>query len=58
MPLEFRCADAGAVCNRRFVADTQDELLAQVAAHLQEEHNVQKISQTLANFAVEIVRTT
>lgn len=58
MPYEFACADAGCVCSAKWTASTPDEIVRQVAEHLQAEHNVHTISATLANFVTAAVRRT
>lgn len=50
MPYEFRCEDAGAACRGRFTAESEDELEREVAAHLEEKHDVQHVTKTLRNY--------
>lgn len=50
MAYELSCADVGAgSCKGAFVGATEDELIAQVAAHLKADHAVHTVSQTLVN---------
>ncbi|MGH8991211.1 MAG: DUF1059 domain-containing protein [Acidimicrobiia bacterium] len=58
MPYEFACADAGCVCAAAWTESTPDAVVAKVAAHLQAEHNVHTISNTLANFVLSAIRRT
>ena len=58
MPYEFACADAGCVCSSKWTASSPDEIVAKVAQHLHDEHHVQTISKTLANFVQSAVRKT
>lgn len=58
MPYEFACADAGCVCSAAWSETTPDAVVGKVAAHLQAEHNVHTISNTLANFVLSAVRRT
>ncbi len=58
MPYEFACADAGCTCAASWSEQTPDALVAKVAEHLQQQHNVKTISNTLANFVKAAVRQT
>jgi predicted small metal-binding protein len=58
MPYEFACADAGCTCTATWSEQSPDAVVAKVAAHLQEKHNVKTISGTLANFVTAAVRRT
>jgi predicted small metal-binding protein len=58
MPYEFACADAGCTCNASWSESSPDAVVAKVAAHLQEKHNVNTISGTLANFVTSAIRKT
>jgi predicted small metal-binding protein len=52
---EFSCADAGAdVCRWKVSGDDEDQMLAQIAEHLQTRHNVQVVSKTLARYALAV----
>ncbi len=55
MSLEFRCADVGVACKNVAVAETADELVAAVAAHAKDKHDV-VLNQTLIDYAVTKVR--
>lgn len=55
MAVEFRCADVGVACNNVARADTADELVAAVAAHAKDKHDVE-LNQTLIAYAVTKVR--
>jgi predicted small metal-binding protein len=57
MPYEFACADAGCTCAAAWSESTPDAVVG-VAAHLQAEHNVHTISNTLANFVTSAIRRT
>ncbi|MBW3591721.1 MAG: DUF1059 domain-containing protein [Actinobacteria bacterium] len=49
--MEVRCADVGAdTCNARFTAETQEELVRQLARHLREAHNVPTPTQTFMTY--------
>jgi predicted small metal-binding protein len=58
MPYEFACADAGCVCAAAWTESSPDAVVAKVAAHLQAEHKVHTISNTLADFVRSAVRKT
>lgn len=54
---EFSCAAAGAdSCGWKASASTEDELVAEVAQHLQDTHDVQVVSRTLAKYAAAVAR--
>ncbi len=55
MALEFRCADVGVACKNVAKADTADQLVAAVAAHVKEKHGV-ALNQTLVDYAITKVR--
>ncbi len=55
MALEFRCADVGLVCGKEVQADSEEELVEQVAAHAREAHGVE-LSATLVDYARTQVR--
>ncbi len=57
MPLEFRCADVGVECGAQTTAQTEDDLLAKVAAHAEDAHGV-KLNETLVDYARSKVRST
>lgn len=56
MAKTFTCVDAGAACRARFEAETDEELLDQIAKHLKEKHNVQHVTKTLANYALKVAK--
>jgi predicted small metal-binding protein len=58
MPYQFACADAGCTCNAAWTESSPDAIVAKVAAHLQEQHNVKTISGTLANYVKAAIRQT
>ena len=58
MPYEFACADAGCTCAAKWNEQSPDALVAKVAEHLQQQHNVKTISGTLANFVKSAIRET
>lgn len=58
MPYKFACADAGCTCKARWSESSPDAVVAKVAAHLQEKHNVRTISGTLANYVTAAIRKT
>ncbi len=57
MTLEFRCADVGLACDARVTAETEDELVSEVAEHARSAHDVE-LNQTLIDYAKTTVRTT
>lgn len=56
MSYEFACKDAGAACGATFKAETQEELLNEIADHLHKKHNVQVVSKTLQKYALSIAK--
>ena len=58
MSYEFACADAGCTCSARWSEQSPDAIVAKVAEHLQQQHNVQTISGTLANYVKSAIRET
>jgi len=58
MSYEFACADAGCTCPAAWSEQSPDAVVAKVAAHLQQQHNVKTISNTLANFVKSAIRET
>lgn len=58
MSLEFRCADVGVVCRGKVRADTAEELVAKVAEHAADAHDVPQLSQTLIEYAKSTVHET
>jgi predicted small metal-binding protein len=58
MRYEFACADAGCTCDEAWSESSPDAVVAKVAAHLQERHNVKTISGTLANYVTAAIRKT
>ncbi len=57
MPVQFRCADVGVACKTVSTAETADELVAKVAAHVSKDHHVE-LTQTLIDYAVTKVTGT
>lgn len=57
MTLEFRCADAGLACDKKVTAATEEELVAKVAEHARESHDVE-LNETLIDYAKTVVRKT
>ena len=57
MTLEFRCADVGVACKNVAKAETEDELVAAVAAHAKAKHGVE-LNGTLVDYARTKVRST
>lgn len=55
MALEFQCKNVGVVCNSSIKADTEEELLAQIAEHADHTHGVPGLTQTLVNYAKSTV---
>lgn len=55
MPVEFRCKDAGATCEAEFTARTEDELYAEVKRHLEEEHDIDNVTQTLGSYVRSLI---
>ena len=58
MPYEFACADAGCTCAARWSEPSPDAIVAKVAEHLQQQHKVKTISNTLANYVTSAIRET
>ena len=58
MPYEFACADAGCTCAAKWSEASPDAIVAKVAEHLQQQHNVKTISNTLANYVTAAIRQT
>jgi len=58
MPYEFACADTGCTCPAAWSEQSPDDVVAKVAEHLQQRHNVKTISDTLANFVTAAIRET
>ena len=56
MPYEFACADAGCTCRAAWSEDSADAVVAKVAEHLQQRHDVKIISNTLANYVKAAIR--
>lgn len=55
MSLEFSCADVGLVCGATVTADSEAELVEQVAAHARDAHGVE-LNDTLVDYARTQVR--
>ena len=58
MPYEFACADAGCTCDAKWSEPSADAVVQKVAAHLQQQHNVRTISNTLASYVTAAIRET
>lgn len=58
MSLEFRCRNVGVVCRGKIQADTEEELIAQIAEHADHAHGVPQLTQTLVNYAKSTVTST
>jgi predicted small metal-binding protein len=48
--------DAGASCSGHFSAGSREELLRQVADHLQRKHKVKNVTQTILNLVDKLAR--
>lgn len=55
MAVELRCQDVGLACGSVTRAGTADELVAAVAAHARDEHDVE-LNATLVDYALTKVR--
>lgn len=55
MALEFQCKNVGVVCNSSIKAETEEELLAQIAEHADHAHGVPGLTQSLVNYAKSTV---
>ncbi|REK19882.1 MAG: DUF1059 domain-containing protein [Actinobacteria bacterium] len=55
MTLEFRCRDVGVVCKGKIRSDNEEDLIAQIAKHADEVHDVPNLTQTLVNYAKSTV---
>lgn len=54
---EFSCAAAGAdSCGWKTSGNDEDALVAEVAAHLRDKHDVQVVSRSLAKYAAAVAR--
>lgn len=51
MAVQFRCRDVGASCRTVTTADTSEELVAKVGAHVRQAHGVE-LTETLLGFAL------
>lgn len=58
MPYEFACADAGCTCPAAWHEQSPDAIVAKVAEHLQAQHRVKTISNSLANLVRAAIRET
>ncbi len=56
MGYELSCRDLDHTCGWTGRGETQDELMAKVADHVQKVHEVKAVSDTIANFAKTKVR--
>lgn len=54
---EFTCAAAGAdTCGWKASAESEKELVLEVARHLKEKHDVERVPRTLAKYARAVAR--
>lgn len=53
--MEFHCADVGVACSKVTRADSEEELLAAIAAHAKSAHGV-TLNDTLVDYARTKVR--
>lgn len=54
---EFSCAAAGAdTCGWKASAESEDELVEEIARHLKEKHDVQEVPDSLARYARAVAR--
>lgn len=54
---EFSCAAAGAdTCGWKASAQSEEELVQQIARHLKEKHDLQQVPGSLANYARAVAR--
>lgn len=54
---EFSCAAAGAdSCGWSTSAESEDEVVAEVAQHLKDKHDVEHVTTTLAKYAAAVAR--
>lgn len=54
---EFSCAAAGAdTCGWKASAESEDELVGEIAKHLKEEHDVPEVPNALAKYARAVAR--
>lgn len=51
MTLEFRCRDVGVVCSGKVSAATEDELVAKIAKHAADSHDIPELDATLVDYA-------
>lgn len=56
MSLEFRCRDVGVVCKEKVTAETSEELLTKIAEHADNAHGVPKLTETLVDYALTVVK--
>ena len=56
MSYEFSCRDLDHVCGWKAQAATEDELVAKMAEHVKNVHNVKTVTDTIVNFAKLKVR--
>ncbi len=52
----LRCRDVGFDCEAVVQADSQDEVLAQVAAHAREVHGVEEVPEEVVERAIRAIR--
>lgn len=57
MSVSIACGDVVPGCTTKLEADSEDELMAQVAAHARDEHGVTEITPELASQVKGAVRT-
>jgi len=53
---EFACGDVIPGCSARFRAATDDELLAQIATHAHDDHDIGEITEELVRAVREHIR--
>ncbi len=51
--LEFHCRDVGVVCRNVAKAESQEELLGEIARHAADRHGVPTLNQTLIAYALK-----
>ena len=57
MAKSLRCADAGLVCRKKVIGDTDEEVLAEAVEHAKRKHGVDLTqAQTLVRFAQSAIR--
>jgi len=54
--IQLRCSDAGTVCPVVLSAYTRDELMRQLADHLNRDHEVRQPTKTIMNYMAGLAR--